>query len=202
MNKTITILFVLLLAQQALTLRINTHFDDAVDSNNTVSANTDEIPQVLGELQEAVEKVLNDSRKEGEENETLEQLAKHRVDEALEDAREEIGRKLNETNEDGTTRAQEIDEKANEDLNRTLSEGEEALPEVGRKFVAKLTRAFNEGYLSSVTDGNGTVTIGATEKLNAASKAGYEAGAEELKNQLNEALFALNGLFGVWEEMI
>ena len=50
MNKAITILLVLLLAQQVLTLRINTHYDDAVASNVTASASGDEIPKVLGEL--------------------------------------------------------------------------------------------------------------------------------------------------------
>ena len=113
----------------------------------------------------------------------------------MEDARKAIGEELHKTDENGTTLAQELEKAANEDLNKTLAEGEKELPEVGKKFVEDLTKAFNEGFIASEIDENGKTKFTTTEKLNQASKAGYEAGAEEIKNQLNKAFEALNKLF-------
>ena len=69
------------------------------------------------------------------------------------------------------------------------------MPEVGKEFIEDLTKAFNEGYLTSEKDEAGNLKIAATEKLNESAKAGYEGGANEIKNQLNEALAAIGGIF-------
>lgn len=195
MNKAITILFVLLLAQQTIALRINNHFDDAPAANATASASGDEIPKVLGEIEADVEKTLNDSRKPGEENATLEKVAKHRIEEALEDARKEISNELNETDENGTRLVDALETAANEDLNKTLENAENELPEIRQKFIEALNQAFENGFLESQAGEDGKTKFVATEKLNEASKGGFEAGAGELEKQLNEAFEALNKLF-------
>ena len=102
MNKAITILLVLLVAQQTFALRINYHLEDAPLSNVADLANNEEVKKVLDELKGDVERTLNDTREAGEENATLEQLAKHRLEEGLEAAREKISKDLNRTDENGT----------------------------------------------------------------------------------------------------
>lgn len=123
MNKAITTLFVLLLAQQVLTLRINTHLHDAVEYNNTSSNDTDEIPQVLSQLEDAVDKVINDSRKEGEENETLKQVVEKRVEETLEDVRSKLAEEFNKTDENGETEADKLEIEAKKEVDKALEEG-------------------------------------------------------------------------------
>lgn len=113
----------------------------------------------------------------------------------MEDAREELSKKLNETDENGTRLVDALEAAAREDLNRTLEEGEKELPEVGKKFLEVLNQAFSEGFLANETDADGNSKFVATEKLNESSKAGFEAGAKELEKQLNEAFEALNKLF-------
>lgn len=192
MNKAITILLVLLLAQQIVALRINTHLDD--ESNSTGQGS-----QALQEIKEVIGKALNDSREPSEANETLQQIRNDKLEELNEDLKklfsEKLGDELRKTNANGETVGHEIGEKAREDLNKALENGEKELPEVGKKFIETLTNAFNEGYLTSEKDENGNLKIGATEKLNQSSKAGYEAGAEEIKNKLNEVLKTLGGIF-------
>lgn len=177
MNKAITILLVLLLAQQTIALRINNHFDDDAGSNVTASADEDETKKVLGELEADLEKTLNDTRQAGEENATLEELAKHRVEDALEAAREEIRKELNKTDDNGTRLVDGLEEAAKEDLKKALGEGEEQLPEITKKFMEVLNDAFENGFLASETGEDGKTKFVATEKLSEASKAGYKAGA-------------------------